>query len=82
MKIIYKRVAGLDVHKKTVVAARMRVAEEDQVGWETKTFGTATPDLLELHDWLYEWELTHVAMESTGDYWRPIFKILEDSFEV
>jgi transposase len=81
MKIIYKRVAGLDVHKKTVVAARMRVTE-DRVEWETKTFGTTTPDLLELHDWLYEWELTHVAMESTGDYWKPVFNILEDSFEV
>ena len=82
MKIIYKRVAGLDVHKKTVVAARMQVTEEDRVEWETKTFGTTTPDLLELHDWLYEWELTHVAMESTGDYWKPVFNILEDSFEV
>jgi transposase len=82
MKIIYKRVAGLDVHKKTVVAARMRLTEEDRVEWETKTFGTTTPDLLELHDWLYEWELTHVAMESTGDYWKPVFNILEDSFEV
>jgi transposase len=82
MKIIYKRVAGLDVHKKTVVAARMRVTEEDRVEWETKTFGTATPDLLELHDWLYEWELTHVAMESTGDYWKPVFNILEDTFEI
>jgi len=82
MKIIYKRVAGLDVHKKTVVAARMRITEEDRVEWETKTFGTTTPDLLELHDWLYEWKLTHVAMESTGDYWKPVFNILEDSFEV
>jgi hypothetical protein len=45
MKIIYKRVAGLDVHKKTVVAARMRVTGEDRVEWETKTFGTTTPVL-------------------------------------
>ena len=82
LKIIYERVAGLDVHKKTVVATRMRVTEEDRVEWETKTFGTTTPDLLELHDWLSEWELTHVAMESTGDYWKPVFNLLEDSFEV
>ena len=82
LRIIYKRVAGLDVHKKTVVATRMRVTEEDRVEWETKTFGTMTLDLLELHDWLYEWELTHVSMESTGDYWKPVFNILEDSFEV
>jgi hypothetical protein len=50
MKIIYQRVAGLDVHKKTVVTARMRVAEEDRVKWEMKTFGTTTSDLLELRD--------------------------------
>jgi transposase len=82
LRIIYKRVAGLDVHKKTVVATRMRVTEEDRVEWETETFGTTTPDLLELHDWLYEWDLSHVSMESTGDYWKPVFNILEDSFEV
>lgn len=82
MKVIYKRVAGLDVHKKTVVATRMRVTGDDHIEWETKTFGTTTPELLELLDWLYGWELTHVAMESTGDYWQPVFNILEDSFEV
>jgi transposase len=82
LRIIYKRAAGLDVHKKTVVATRMRVTEEDRVEWETQTFGTTTPDLLELHDWLYEWGLTHVSMESTGDYWKPVFNILEDTFKV
>jgi transposase len=60
----------------------MRVTEEDRVEWETQTFGTTTPDLLKLLDWLYEWELTHVAMESTGDYWKPVFNILEHTFEV
>jgi len=82
LRIVHNRVAGLDVHKKTVVATRMRVTEEDRVEWETKTFGTTTPDLLELLDWLYEWELTHVSMESTGDYWKPVFNVLEDTFEV
>jgi transposase len=82
MRIIYKRVGGLDVHKKTVVATRMRVTEEDRIEWETRTFGTTTPDLLELLDWLCEWNLTHVSMESTGDYWKPVFNILEGSFEV
>jgi transposase len=82
LRIVYKRVAGLDVHKKTVVATRMWVTEEERVEWETETFGTTTPDLLELLDWLYEWDLTHVAMESTGDYWKPVFNILEDTFEV
>ena len=82
MKVIYKRVAGLDVHKKTVVATRMRVTGDDRIEWETKTFGTTTPELLELLDWLCGWELTHVAMESTGDYWKPVFNILEDCVEV
>jgi transposase len=82
LRIVYKRVAGLDVHKKTVVATRMRVTEDDRVEWETETFGTTTPDLLELLDWLYEWDLTHVSMESTGDYWKPVFNVLEDTFEV
>jgi transposase len=82
LRIIYKRVGGLDVHKKTVVATRMRVTVEDRVEWETETFGTTTPDLLKLHDWLHEWNCTHVSMESTGDYWKPVFNILEDSFEV
>ncbi len=82
MRKVYESVAGLDVHKKTVVGTRMRVGSEERVLWQTKTFGTTTPDLLELHDWLLEWSPTHVAMESTADYWKPIFNILEDSFEV
>ena len=82
MRILYKQVAGLDVHKKTVVATRMRVATDDRLDWETKTFGTTTPELLELHDWLAEWSCTHVAMESTGDYWKPVHNLLEGDFEV
>jgi len=82
MRIIYERVAGLDVHKKTVVATRMRVTQDKRLEWETKTFGTTTPDLLELYDWLAEWECSHVAMESTGDYWKPVYNLLEDKFEV
>jgi len=78
----YKRVAGLDVHKKTVVATRMRVTPDDRVEWETVTYGTMTSELLELHDWLAAWECTHVAMESTGDYWKPVYNLLEDTFEV
>ena len=68
LPILYRRVAGLDVHKKSVVATRMRVTEEDRAVRETETFGTTTPDLLRLHDWLLEWDTDHVAMESTGDY--------------
>jgi transposase len=82
LPIIYKQVAGLDVHKKTVVATRMRVTEEERLEWETETFGTTTPDLLGLHDWLLAWSITHVCMESTADYWKPVYNVLEDSFEL
>jgi transposase len=82
MRIVVKQGAGLDVHKKTVVATRVRVAEDERLFWETRTFGTATPELLRLYDWLSEWGCTHVAMESTADYWKPVFNILEGAFEV
>lgn len=78
MEVLYQSCAGLDVHKKTVVACRMRA----QGKRETRTFGTTTPELLELGDWLAEWGVTHVAMESTGDYWRPIYNLLEGQFEL
>lgn len=82
MDILHTHCAGLDVHKKTVVACAITPKEER--GWqrETKTFGTMTADLLALSDWLQAHAITHVAMESTGEYWRPVFNILEGSFEV
>jgi transposase len=82
LPILFKLVAGLDVHKKTVVATRMRVTDEDRVEWETQTFGTTTSELLVLLDWLLEWGISHVAMESTGDYWKPVYNVLEDTFEL
>jgi len=82
LPILFKLVAGLDVHKKTVVATRIRVTDEDRVEWETRTFGTTTSELLVLLDWLLEWGITHVAMESTGDYWKPVYNVLEDTFEI
>jgi transposase len=77
MQVIYERCAGLDVHKKTVVACVLTPA-----GQETRTFGTMTIDLLALSDWLLACGCTHVAMESTGDDWKPVFNILEGGFEV
>jgi transposase len=82
MRVLYERVAGLDVHKKTVVACRMRVASDKRIEWETRTFGTMMHDLLGLHDWLGEWEVVQVALESTADYWKPVFNILEEGFAV
>ncbi len=82
MEVVYTHCAGLDVHKKSVVATM--IVPDPQGGWrkETQTFGTMTADLLTLSDWLQACNVTHVAMESTGEYWRPIFNILEGNFEV
>ncbi len=81
MEVVYTHCAGLDVHKKSVVATIL-VPREGTLHKETQTFGTTTPDLLTLSDWLQTHGVTHVAMESTGEYWRPIFNILEGNFEV
>jgi transposase len=77
MQVMYERCAGLDVHKKTVVACVATPA-----GQETRSFGTMTADLLSLADWLLTCGCTHVAIESTGDYWKPVFNILEGTCEV
>ena len=84
MRVHLQQVGSVDAHKKTAVATRMRVNEKEVDGLEseTETFGTTTPDLLKLHDWLQEWGCSHVVIESTGDYWKPIFNLLEGNFEV
>lgn len=82
MEVVYSRCAGLDVHKKTVVACAITPKSSGGCHKEIKTFGTMTSDLLQLSDWLTARECTHVAMESTGEYWRPIFNILEANFQV
>jgi transposase len=74
--------AGLDVHKKAVVACVRRVGPEGTVSSQVRTFGTMTAQLLELSDWLESQGVHHVAMESTGVYWKPIFNILEGDFAV
>ena len=82
MDIVYTHCAGLDVHKKTVVAAIIVPDEGGELHRETRTFGTMTADLLGLSDWLLGAGVTHVAMESTGEYWKPIYNILENLFEI
>ena len=77
MDIIHTHCAGLDVHKKTVAATIIVPGKK-----ETRTFETMTSDLLALSDWLTTEGVTHVAMESTGEYWKPVFNILENNFEV
>lgn len=82
METIYESVAGLDLHKKTVFAHVRRLNRQGQLEEETRTFGTMTKHLLELSDWLAEWNVTHVAMEATGVYWKPVWNILEGRFEL
>ncbi len=81
MDIVHSSCAGLDVHKKSVVACVVRVVDGELLQ-ETRSFGTMTSELLSLADWLAEREVGPVAMESTGVYWKPIFNILEDRFAV
>jgi len=76
MELTYARCAGLDVHKDTVVAC-VRTAAGTRFRCETRTFGTKTIDLLALQQWLVDEEVTHVAMEATGVYWKPVWHVLE-----
>ena len=78
MDVIVERGCGLDVHKETVVSCIMGKG----ITKEIKTYSTMTNDLLKLKEWLRENSITHVAMESTGIYWKPIFNILEDEFKI
>lgn len=74
MQIVYERCCGLDVHKKSVVACAITPE-----GKEIKTFGTTTKEILALLDWVTAKGCTHVAMESTGVYWKPIYNLLEQA---
>lgn len=82
MEVVHLHCAGLDVHKKTVVAAIIVPNGEGGQRKEVRTFGTMTADLLALSDWLLSVGVTYVAMESTGEYWKPIYNILEENFEL
>lgn len=78
MQVVHARACGLDVHKKTVVACVLLTAEDGTVQRLVRTFSTMTADLLALADWLDQLEVTHVAMESTGVFWWPVFNVVED----
>jgi transposase len=81
MEILYEKCAGLDVHKDEVVAS-LRVAVGRTTQREQRRFGTTTSALMELTEWLIERGCTHVVMEATGVYWRPVWHVLEGSFEL
>ena len=74
MEVVNECCCGLDVHKQTVVACVIVPGNGRQPHKEVRTFGTMTADLLDLADWLSAEHLTHVAMESTGVYWKPIVR--------
>jgi transposase len=77
MEVIYPRCAGLDVHKESVVAC-VRLVVASKITHEVRTFGTTTAELLDLSAWLAEQGVTHIAMEATGVYWKPVWHILSD----
>ncbi len=80
MELLISRCAGMDVHQATVVVT---VRIPDEAGGRrsiTETFGTMTPDLLALRDWLHAYGVTHVALESTGVYWKPVYYVLEAGY--
>ncbi|HEY6332885.1 MAG TPA: IS110 family transposase [Blastocatellia bacterium] len=82
MDVVYECCAGLDVHKKSITACVLWALSKGKKRQEKRRFGTFTQNLLELADWLRECGVTHVAMESTGVYWKPVWNILEGRFEM
>ena len=82
MDVVITRCAGLDVHQATVVATIRVPTDQDGRRIVTETFGTMAADLLALRDWLQAYGVTHVALESTGVYWKPVYYVLEDAFEL
>jgi len=77
MQTLVERGCGLDVHQATVVACLLIVLKNGQVQKQLRTFGTTTRELVALHAWLLSQGCTHVAMESTGVYWKPVYAVLE-----
>src|SRR5437762_6508190 len=82
LRVIHDRCAGLDVHKKTVVACALVTKQDGQVHKEVRTFGTTTGEILAMAEWLKSQGVTSVAMESTGVYWIPVYNLLEGSLEL
>lgn len=82
METIVERCCGLDVHQASVVACLLVGSPGKKTKKDVRTFGTKTRELLQLRDWLLQAGCTHVAMEATGIYWKPVYAVLEDDFEV
>jgi transposase len=82
MQTLVERGCGLDVHQATVVACLLIVSPNGNVRKQMRTFGTTTRELLSMRTWLLSEGCTHIAMESTGVYWKPVFAILEGELEI
>jgi transposase len=82
MRILVERGCGLDVHQATVVACLLIVGKDGRVQKQMRTFGTTTRELVSLREWLLSEGCTHLAMESTGVYWKPVYAILEGGLEI
>src|SRR5438874_1060260 len=82
MDVVYRRCSGLDIHKRTVVACLLLLDESGQKKQKKREFGTFRSDLISLMRWLFVHKLTHVAMESTGVYWKPVWNVLEGKFTI
>jgi transposase len=82
MDVVHPRCCGLDVHKQTVVACVLISSSNGRPDKTMRTFGTLTDELLALGDWLASQGVTHVALEATGSYWKPVWNLLEGRFEL
>jgi transposase len=82
MDVVFERCAGIDVHKRNVVVCRVTPDGDGQAVAQTQSFGTTTSELLRLSDWLVAGGCTHVGLESTGEYWKPVYNLLEGLFAV
>jgi transposase len=80
MQVLYERCCGLDIHKQSVVACLVTPDATEHAQKQLRSFGTRTVDILALSDWLAAAGCTHIAMEGTGVYWKPLFNLLEDRF--
>ncbi len=78
MQVVHERYTELDVHKKTVVACVLISLPDGSMSRDVRTFSTMTAALLALADWLDAQRVTHVALQSTGVFWKPVFHLLED----
>jgi len=82
MRVLYERCAGLDVHKKSITACALWFNKDGEKEKEIRSFSTMTSSLLAMADWLKQRGVTHVAMEATGVFWRPVWTILEGQFQL